>query len=78
MIIKETVTIDGRVFTHTHSDTYKIRKIGTDEIYSEAVDLPEIGFSYIETDIEIEEEEQMIQGDRKAVLFHTYLADPQA
>lgn len=57
MIIKETVPINGREFTRTYSDTYKIRKIGTDEIYSEAVDLPEIGFSYIETDIEIEEEE---------------------
>jgi hypothetical protein len=57
MIIKETVTINGREFTRTYSDTYKIRKIGTDEIYTDAVDLPDTGFSYIETDIEIEEEE---------------------
>ena len=57
MIIKETVPINRCEFTRTYSDTYKIRKIGTDEIYSEAVDLPDTGFSYIETDIEIEEEE---------------------
>ena len=58
MIIKEIVPINGREFIRHYSDTYKIRKIGTDEIYSEAVDLPDTGFSYIETDIEIEEEEQ--------------------
>ena len=52
MIIKETVTIDGRVFTHTHSDTYKIRKIGTDEIYTDAIDV--LNFSYEETDIPLE------------------------
>ena len=58
MIIKETVTINGREFTCTYSDqNLLIRKVGTDEIYSEAVDLPDTGFSYIETDIEIEEEE---------------------
>ena len=75
MIIKETVPINGREFIRHYSDSnLMIRKVGTDEIYSEAVDLPDTGFSYIETD----EEEQMIQGDRKAVLFHTYLADPQA
>lgn len=53
MIIRE--DLDG--FIRHYSDTYKIRKVGTDEIYSEAVDLPDTGFSYIETDIEIEEEE---------------------
>ena len=52
MIIKETVTIDGRVFTHTYSDTYKIRKIGTDEIYTDAIDV--LNFSYEETDIPLE------------------------
>jgi hypothetical protein len=52
MIIKETVTIDGRVFTHTHSDTYKIRKIGTDEIYTDAMDV--LDYTYEETDIPIE------------------------
>lgn len=52
MIIKETVTIDGRVFTHTHSDTYKIRKIGTDEIYTDAMDV--LDYQYEETDIPLE------------------------
>ena len=40
-------------FTHTYSDNNKmIRKIGTDEIYYEAMDV--LGFEYEETDIEIE------------------------
>ena len=52
MISTETVTIDGRVFTHTYSDTYKIRKIGTDEIYTDAMDV--LDYQYEETDIPIE------------------------
>ncbi len=52
MIIKETVTIDGRVFTHTYSDTYKIRKIGTDEIYTDVMDV--LDYQYEETDIPLD------------------------
>lgn len=59
MIIKETVPINWREFTRTYSDTYKIRKIGTDEIYSEAVDLPEMGYEYEETDVPLEPEDEV-------------------
>jgi hypothetical protein len=52
MIIKETVTIDGREFTRTYSDTYKIRKIGTDEIYTDAMDV--LDYQYEETDMPLE------------------------
>jgi hypothetical protein len=52
MIIKETVTINGREFTRTYSDTYKIRKIGTDEIYIDAMDV--LDYQYEETDIPLE------------------------
>ena len=48
MIIIETITIDGREFTHTYSDTYIIRKVGTDEIYTDAMDV--LDFEYEETD----------------------------
>ena len=48
MIIKE--QING--FTHTFSDQNKmIRKVGTDEIYYEAMDVLE--FEYEETNIDI-------------------------
>ena len=49
MISTETITIDGRELTHTYSDTYKIRKVGTDEIYDDAIDV--LNFQYEETDI---------------------------
>jgi hypothetical protein len=50
MIIKE--IING--FTHTFSDqNKKIRKVGTNEIYIDAMDV--LDFEYEETDIEIEQ-----------------------
>ena len=52
MIIKETVPINGREFTRTYSDTYKIRKIGTDEIYTDTMDV--LDYQYEETDIPLE------------------------
>ena len=52
MISTETATIDGREFTHTYSDTYLIRKVGTDEIYTDAMDV--LDFQYEETDIPLD------------------------
>jgi hypothetical protein len=52
MIIREIITIDGREFTHTYSDTYHIRKVGTDEIYADAIDA--LDFEYDETDTPLE------------------------
>ncbi len=37
-------------FKRTYSDTYMIRKIGTNEIYSDAVDLLTSNFEYEETE----------------------------
>jgi hypothetical protein len=52
MIIKD--TING--FIHTYSDSnLMIKKVGTEEVYSEAYDILE--FEYEETDIEIIETE---------------------
>ena len=50
MIIIENITINGRQFRKTVSDTYLIRKVGTDEVYSEAYDLPEKDYEYEETE----------------------------
>ena len=48
MIITETRT-DGLI--RTYSDTgRRIRKVGTDEIYDEAIDLATSGYTYVETD----------------------------
>lgn len=41
-----------------------IKKVGTEEIYEEAIDIENSGFSYEETDEKIEHiEEEMIEGD---------------
>ena len=52
MIRTETIVIDGREFTYTYSDTYLIRKVGTDEIYTDAMDV--LDFQYEETDIPLD------------------------
>lgn len=56
MIIKE--YING--YKHTFSDQNKmIRKVGTDEIYCDAMDV--LDFEYEETDIDIEEPDSIPQ-----------------
>lgn len=61
MITMEFVTIDNRQFKKTVSDTYLIRKIGTDEVYSEAYDLSEKDYEYEETDELLPKEESFVE-----------------
>lgn len=57
MIVREKVTLNGKEFTHTYSDGgYYIKKLGTEEIYSEAYDV--LSYAYIETDKLIEKHEE--------------------
>lgn len=52
MIITET-RADGLI--RTYSDLgKKIQKVGTDEIYDTAIDLPNAGYTYAETDADSE------------------------
>lgn len=48
--------IDGKVKLHkTYSDRgVQIRKVGTDEVYDEAIDVESALYVYEETDIQIE------------------------
>lgn len=49
---------DGINLYKTYSDeNYMIRKIGTDEIYEEAIDIEGANFEYEETDEKIEVDE---------------------
>ncbi len=58
MIKQETITINGRELTETYSDSgFKIRKIGTDEIYDKAIDIPN-RYEYEETTELIEQENE--------------------
>lgn len=59
-IIKEFYTTreDGVDLYRTYSDEgYKIQKVGTDEIYDEAIDVADSEYTYEETDELLTEEE---------------------
>lgn len=58
MIVREyfETRSDGVRLYRTYSDkNLYIQKVGTNEVYSEAIDLESKGYEYIETDKEIEE-----------------------
>lgn len=48
-MIKTETRTDGLVYTYSDVGK-KIQKIGTDEIYDTAIDLPNAGYTYAETD----------------------------
>ena len=59
MVISEyySTRADGARLIRTYSDQNKyIQKVGTQEVYSEAVDIESKRYEYVETDILIEEE----------------------
>lgn len=57
MLITERVKIGNREFIHNYSDAnFYIQKNETEELYESAYDLPEKGYTYTETDKEIEDE----------------------
>lgn len=50
---------DGVNLYRTYSDAdVKIQKVGTDEVYDEAIDIEGASFTYEETDIPIERDEE--------------------
>lgn len=56
MIVTEMIELNNRDFKKTYSDeNFYIQKVGTDEIYSEAIDIPTANYEYIETDKKIED-----------------------
>ena len=52
-MIKTETRTDGLVYTYSDVGK-KIHKIGTDEIYDTAIDLPNAGYTYAETDADSE------------------------
>ena len=63
MIVKEFYKTrkDGVNLYKTYSDQeLKIQKVGTDEIYSSAIDVEDAPFEYVETDLAIEKREMTI------------------
>lgn len=56
MIVQETFELDGRTLCRTYSDANKdVHKIGTDEVYGEAIDVYPCPYTYEEVDRPIEE-----------------------
>lgn len=50
MIRTEMITINGKQKRRTYSDEgFRINKVGTDDFYDNAIDLPETDFVYVET-----------------------------
>lgn len=59
MIVEEIITIKGRELKKRYSDEdYYIKKVGTEELYAEAIDSLTATYQYEETDKKIHEEEQ--------------------
>lgn len=59
MIIKENLIIKDRNFIRRYSDkNLKIRQIETDVLYDEAIDVENSNYTYEETDIPIEDEDE--------------------
>lgn len=52
-MIKTETRMDGLIRTYSDSGK-KIQKVGTDEIYDTAIDLPNAGYTYEETDADSE------------------------
>ena len=70
MIKTENIVINDTTFKRTYSDeNYYIQKVGTDEIYSEAVDILDKNYTYIETDEKFEKEEQKIEDNNTTIIY---------
>lgn len=72
MIATENITIGGRELVRTYSDAdLMIKQVGTEIVYTEAVDPVGSGRAYIETDIVIEQTEEerraQLEEDSKAL-----------
>ena len=58
MIRTENIVLNGKTFKRTYSDNNKlIQKVGTNDEYAEAIDLPDSPWTYEETLIDIEPKE---------------------
>lgn len=59
MVKTENITINGKEFKKTYSDVeYYIQKVGTQEVYAEAIDIPSANYEYEETNKKIEKHER--------------------
>ena len=72
MIVKEFYKTreDGVVLYRTYSDAnLMIRKVDTEEVYSEAVDVENATYTYVETEYVIEVEEEAFEEANKIIEY---------
>jgi hypothetical protein len=62
-MIREEIIINGRIFIKTTpKEGYELVKVGTEEHYAEAIDLPMSNFEYYEVELpQIEEGEEVYE-----------------
>ena len=68
MIVREFYRVreDGVTLYHTYSDAnLMIRKVGTEEVYSEAIDVENAPYTYEETDTPIVVEQEKVRPIRR-------------
>lgn len=70
MIVTEKTAVNTKEFTHTYSDGgFKIRKVGTDEIYDDAIDIDNTPYAYEETNIPVDyESDEATETDYQSAL----------
>ena len=57
MLITENITVDGITYLHNYSDAgFKIEQDGTGILYDDAIDPLDIGRTYTETDVPIDDD----------------------
>ena len=62
MIETEMIELNNRDFKKTYSDeNFYIQKVGTEEIYSEAIDIPTANYEYVETNKKIEDNSENME-----------------
>ena len=62
MIVTEMIELNNRDFKKTYSDeNFYIQKVGTEEIYSEAIDIPTAKYEYVETNKKIEDNSENME-----------------
>ena len=55
-MIKETIVIDNRTLYKTYHDKYKVKKVGTNEVYDEAIDVDPTEYELTDIEKTIEDE----------------------
>lgn len=57
MIIQEQVILNGKEYTHTYSDEYRLVQVETGVVYDDAYDIIPMSYTYIESEEKLPQQE---------------------